>query len=204
MKPSVLVFDLGKVLVDFDYSIAADRIVPLCSAPCDPKDFFSKHAELLKNYELGTLTTTAFYNQIKSASGFSGAEEEFRKFFADIFTPIQPMIDLHAELRKTDLPLYIFSNTNELAVEHIRNRFPFFSDFDAYVLSYEHGAMKPTAKLYQIVERASGKKGADILYIDDRPENVAAGSARGWQAVLHESPEKTREAVQQLGVLNGA
>jgi HAD superfamily hydrolase (TIGR01509 family) len=204
MKPSVLVFDLGKVLVDFDYSIAADRIVPLCSAPCDPKDFFSKHAELLKNYELGTLTTTAFYNQIKAASGFSGAEEEFRKFFADIFTPIQPMIDLHAELRKTDLPLYIFSNTNELAVEHIRNRFPFFSDFDAYVLSYEHGAMKPTAKLYQIVERASGKKGADILYIDDRPENVAAGSARGWQAVLHESPEKTREAIQQLGVLNGA
>lgn len=201
MKPSVIVFDLGKVLVDFDYSIASKRIVPLCSSPCDPAEFFSNHAALLTDYELGQLTTPAFFNQIKTASGFSGTEEEFRAFFADIFTPIQPMIQLHAELRKTDFPLYIFSNTNELAVEHIRGRYPFFSDFDAYVLSYEHRAMKPSAKLYQVVERASGRRGGDILYIDDRPENIAAGTARGWQTILHESPEQTRAAIQKLGVL---
>lgn len=201
MKPSVIVFDLGKVLVDFDYSIASKRIVPLCSTPCDPAEFFSNHAALLTDYELGQLTTPAFFNQIKTASGFSGTEEEFRAFFADIFTPIQPMIQLHAELRKTDFPLYIFSNTNELAVEHIRGRYPFFSDFDAYVLSYEHRAMKPSAKLYQVVERASGRRGGDILYIDDRPENIAAGTARGWQTILHESPEQTRAAIQKLGVL---
>ena len=98
-----------------------------------------------------------------------------------------------AELKKTKLPTYIFSNTNDLAVEHIRNRFPFFSDFDGYVLSYEHGAMKPSAKLYEIVERMSGRRGGEILYIDDRPENVAAGVARGWQGILHESPERPRE-----------
>jgi HAD superfamily hydrolase (TIGR01509 family) len=201
MKPSVLVFDLGKVLVDFDYSIAASRIVPMCASPGDPAKFFSQHAAVLTNYELGLLTTEAFFNQIKAVSGFSGTQQEFNSFFADIFTPIQPMIDLHGQLRKTDYPLYIFSNTNELAVEHIRNKFPFFSDFDAYVLSYEHGALKPSAKLYEIVERASGRKGADILYVDDRPENIEAGAARQWQAVLHETPERTREALQKLGVL---
>ena len=202
MKCSVLVFDLGKVLVDFDYSIAARRIVPLCASPGDPLTFFSEHASLLTNYELGTLTTQGFFNQMKAATGFSGEQAEFNAFFADIFTPIQPMIDLYGELKRTKLPTYIFSNTNDLAVEHIRNRFPFFSDFDGYVLSYEHGAMKPSAKLYQIVERASGRRGAEILYIDDRPENVAAGAARGWQAVLHESPAATREALQKLGLLN--
>jgi HAD superfamily hydrolase (TIGR01509 family) len=62
--------------------------------------------------------------------------------------------------------------------------------------------MKPSEKLYQIVERMSGRRGAEILYIDDRPENVAAGAARGWQAVLHESAEGTREALQNLGLLN--
>ena len=202
MKLSVLVFDLGKVLVDFDYSIAARRIVPLCAAPTDPMKFFSDHSALLINYELGKLTTQQFFDQIKSVSGFSGTQSEFNASFADIFTPIQPMIDLHGELKKTNLPAYIFSNTNDLAVEHIRNRFPFFSDFDGYVLSYEHGAMKPTAKLYEIVERATGRRGAEILYIDDRPENVQAGAARGWQAVLHESPATTREALQKLGLLN--
>ncbi len=202
MKPSVLVFDLGKVLVDFDYSIAARRIAPLCGSSADPVKFFSQHAALLSSYELGTFTTQQFFNQIKAASGFSGTQAEFSSFFADIFTPIQPMIDLQAELRKTQLPAYVFSNTNDLQIEHIRKRFPFFSDFDAYVLSYEHGAMKPSAKLYQIVERMSGRKGGEIVYIDDRPENVEAGVARGWQGILHESPEATRAALEKLGLLN--
>jgi HAD superfamily hydrolase (TIGR01509 family) len=203
MKP-VLVFDLGKVLVDFDYSIAARRIAPLCSVSSDPVKFFNQHADLLINYELGKFTTPQFFNQIKTASGFSGTEAEFNSFFADIFTPIQPMIDLQSELRKTKLPAYIFSNTNDLAVDHIRKRFPFFSDFDGYVLSYEHGSMKPSAKLYEIVERASGRKGAEVIYIDDRSENVEAGVARGWNGIIHESPENTRAALQKLGLLNQA
>jgi len=202
MKPSVLVFDLGKVLVDFDYLIAAHRIAPLCPVSPDPAKFFNQHADLLINYELGKLSTRQFFDQVKAASGFSGTQAEFNSFFADIFTPIQPMIDLQGELRKTKLPTYIFSNTNDLAVEHIRNRFPFFSDFDGYVLSYEHGSMKPSAKLYEIVERASGRKGAEIVYIDDRPENVEAGVARGWNGILHQSPEATRAALQKLGLLN--
>jgi putative hydrolase of the HAD superfamily len=201
MKP-VLVFDLGKVLVDFDYSIAARRIVPHCASACDPAIFFTQHAALLESYELGKSTSLEFFNQMKAASGFSGKQEEFNAFFADIFTPIQPMIDLQAELRKTRTATYIFSNTNDLAVDHIRRRFPFFSDFDGYVLSYEHGAMKPSARLYEIVERASGRKGGELIYIDDRPENVQAGLARGWKGILHESPETTRTALQKLGLLN--
>lgn len=200
-KPGVLVFDLGKVLVDFDYSIAAGRIAPRCSSTPDPVKFFSEHAALLKDYELGLLTTPAFFNRIKSASGFSGTQEEFNTAFADIFAPIQPMIDLHGELKKTNLPTYIFSNTNDLAVDHIRRKFPFFSEFDGYVFSYEHRAMKPTAKLYEIVERASGRRGSEVVYIDDRPENVDAGTARGWRALLHESPAATRQALQKLGLL---
>ncbi len=202
MKAPVLVFDLGKVLVDFDYAIAARRIAPLCSSSADPANFFTQHAALLTSYELGKFTTQEFFNQIKAASGFSGTQAEFNSFFADIFTPIQPMIDLQGELRKTKSPAYIFSNTNDLAVDHIRKRFPFFSEFDGYVLSYEHGAMKPSAKLYEIVERASGRRAGEIIYIDDRPENVEAGVARGWNGILHGSPETTRAALQKLGLLN--
>jgi len=200
MKISVLVFDLGKVLVDFDYSIAARKIVPLCAPQTDPTKFFSDHAALLTSYELGMLTAVEFFNQIKTVSGFSGTQAEFNGFFADIFTPIQPMIDLQNELKKTNLPIYVFSNTNDLAVEHIRNRFPFFSDFDGYVLSYEHRAMKPAAKLYEVVERATGRRGEEIVYIDDRPENIQAGIARGWRGILHESTDATREALQKFGL----
>jgi hypothetical protein len=44
----------------------------------------------------------------------------------------------------------------------------------------------------------SGRSGADIIYLDDRPENVQGGLARGWQAVLHETPEKTRAILEKI------
>lgn len=203
MKP-VIVFDLGKTLVDFDYAIAANRIAPRCKPSADPAKFFSNHAALLTSYELGLLSTTEFFDQVKAASGFCGTQSEFSEAFADIFTAIQPMIDLHAELRAKKLATYILSNTNDLAIDHIRRKFPFFNDFDGYIFSYEHGFMKPAAKLYEIVEQASGRPAREIVFLDDRPENVEAGAARGWKAILHEEPIKTRQALQKLGVVNHA
>jgi len=108
---------------------------------------------------------------------------------------------LHSALRKARIPTYIFSNTNDLAVGHIRKNFPFFSNFDGYIFSYEHGAMKPDEKIYQVVERMSGKQGADILYVDDRLENIEAGARRGWQVLLQESPEKSLAHFRALGLL---
>jgi HAD superfamily hydrolase (TIGR01509 family) len=105
------------------------------------------------------------------------------------------MIRLHAELRERGFKTFIFSNTNDLAVEHIRRNFCFFSDFDGYVFSYEVGAMKPLPRIYEAMETMAGKSGSDLIYIDDRPENIAAGAARGWQAILHETPEQTRATI---------
>jgi len=51
--------------------------------------------------------------------------------------------------------------------------------------------MKPDARLYEVVERLSGCRGAELLYIDDLPRNIEAGRARGWQVILQEQPETT-------------
>jgi hypothetical protein len=40
-----------------------------------------------------------------------------------------------------------------------------------------------------------------LVYIDDRPENIAAGSTRGWRPILHETPEKTRAALEKFKLL---
>ena len=46
-----------------------------------------------------------------------------------------------------------------------------------------------------------GKRGADLIYIDDRPENIETGKVRGWRTVLHETPQKTRQALVAMGVI---
>ena len=79
--------------------------------------------------------------------------------------------------------------------------FAFFQNFDGYIYSHEVGAMKPDAPIYDAMETMCGRRGADLIYIDDRAENIAAGAARGWQAILHESPEKTRAAISAMGGL---
>jgi HAD superfamily hydrolase (TIGR01509 family) len=202
--PSVIVFDLGKVLVDFDYAIAAQRIAARGTMTLRAIAEYITQSRLFLQYELGTMTTEQFCAELCRVSGFRGSPAEFGSCFADVFAPIEPMIQLQATLRQRGLPAYIFSNTNEMAAEQIRRAFPFYGNFDGYILSYQHGAMKPDARLYEVVERASARHGAEILYLDDRPENVAAGAARGWQVILHETPEKSRAAVEKLGLLNHA
>jgi HAD superfamily hydrolase (TIGR01509 family) len=199
--PTAVVFDLGKVLLDFDYGIALARIHRRSRLSLAELQTLISQSPLLLRYESNLLTTAQFFAEVQAASGYRGDLEEFRGTFSDIFTPIEPMIRLHAKLRAAGLPTYIFSNTNELAVEHIRSCFPFFAGFDGYILSYEHGCMKPDPRLYKVAEKTAGRKGEDILYIDDRPENVATGLARRWQCILHETPARTRAAVLKTGLL---
>ena len=97
---TIVVFDLGKVLVDFDYSIAARRIAARSTQPPENLHAFLSTSPLLVDYENGALTRQEFFDAMQSATGFQGGVTEFGQFFADIFTEIAPMIELHADLRR--------------------------------------------------------------------------------------------------------
>jgi FMN phosphatase YigB (HAD superfamily) len=194
----VIVFDLGKVLVDFDYSIAARKVAARSTKSLQDLASFLSASPLLVQYESGVVNRREFFEQIRDAVGFQGGMEEFGGYFANIFTEIPPMIALHAELRGRGFKTYIFSNTNDLAIEHVGRNFPFFKNFDGYIYSCEVGVMKPGAKIYEAMEKLCGRSGADIIYLDDRLENVQAGLARGWRAFVHETPEMTRDNLGKI------
>jgi FMN phosphatase YigB (HAD superfamily) len=200
MTPSVVVFDLGKIFLDFDYEVAARKIAARGGVSTEKVKESITRSPAIWQFETGTISKEQFFTAVCQVTGFKGTIDEFGRLFGDIFTPIEPMIRLNATLRHQGIPTYIFSNTNEWAIAHVRRGFPFFADFDGYIFSYEHGVMKPDARLYEVVERQTGRRNAEIFYVDDLPENVAAGAARGWQAFLHESPEKTRAAMVKLGL----
>jgi putative hydrolase of the HAD superfamily len=196
---SVVVFDLGKVLVDFDYSIAARKIAARSMKQIPDLHHFLGSSPILARFESGLLTRKQFFAEMQQITGFLDDENEFSGHFADIFLPIEPMIELHSKLRRQKIPTYILSNTNDIAIEHISRNFPFFKNFDGYIFSHEVGAMKPESKIYGALEKLSGKRGAEIIYLDDRPENIVAGEARGWKTILHETPEKSRAALNAFG-----
>ena len=196
-----VIFDLGKVLLEFDYGIVARRLAAHSGRDAEQIRGLLDQSPLLFRFESGQMTNQEFFREVSSLTGYTGAFDEFADIFGDIFAPIAPMIELHAQLRARGVQTFIFSNTNDLAVRHIRANFPFFAGFTGYVYSHEAGTMKPDARIYEVVERRTGRSGAELLYIDDRLENVEAGAARGWRVVHHQTPEQTIAAVRAAGLL---
>ena len=72
-KPDVVVFDLGKVLVDFDYSIAARKIAAQSSfSPAQIQELLD-HSPLLFRFEHGHLTSQEFFEEVRRESKFTAA-----------------------------------------------------------------------------------------------------------------------------------
>ena len=199
-RPKAVIFDLGKVLLDFDFGRAARALAPKTKLPSTEVQKHLDQSPLLHQYESGRISAREFFEQFCALSGYSGGYEEFAPGFADIFTPIEPMIQLAENLAKFNIPRFVLSNTNDLAVEHIRRTHPFFHGFDGYLLSYEVGVMKPHDRIYEATEAATGLAGADLLFIDDKPENIETALKRGWQGIIHRNPPNTLAELSRVGV----
>ncbi len=201
MKPEAAIFDLGKVLLDFDYSITARELAGLCDVSAEELLRLIDQSHLLLDYEEGKLTSDEFYSAVCRGAGYRGSFEQFSGAFADIFSEIPPMVELQTGLKAKGVPCFIFSNTNEIAIEHIRRNFPFFENFDGYVYSYQAKSMKPDARIYEVVEETVGKRGEALIYIDDKLENIEAGHSRGWQTIHHTSPAASIAAFEAAGLI---
>ncbi|RME94910.1 MAG: HAD family phosphatase [Verrucomicrobia bacterium] len=198
--PEVVVFDLGKVLVDFDYGRAVRRLPPLIRVSLGEVRRLLTESPLLTDYETGRLDTRQFYEQFSQATGFAGDQAEFESIFNDIFSEITPMTAALGRLREAGWTCAAFSNTNPMAIEHLDRHYPFMGHLQPRILSYEHGRMKPDPALYEVVERLTGRSGAALFYVDDREENVAAARDRGWRAVLHRDPAETLRLMAAEGL----
>ncbi len=201
MKPEAAIFDLGKVLLDFDYSITARELAGLCDVTAEELLLRIDQSHLLLDYEEGKLTSDEFYSAVCSGTGYRGSFGHFSAAFADIFSEIPPMVDLQRQLKANGIPCFIFSNTNEIAIVHIRHNFPFFANFDGYVYSYLARSMKPDTRIYEVMEETAGRHGESLIYIDDKLENIEAGHSRGWQTIHHTSPETSIAAFQAAGLI---
>ena len=196
----VVAFDIGKVLLDFDYGIFVRNMVPHTKLSVGELDELLNTSPLLAEYESGSIDTQTFYELIRKATGFTGDLKLFGGFFEAIFDPIQEIIDVQRRLHEKGVPTYTLSNTNELAVRHIAQTYDFWSRFEGHVLSYEAKSLKPAARIYEVFEVTTGCEGQEIVYLDDRPENIVAAKKRGWNAWQHVEPDQTLNVLATLGL----
>lgn len=200
MKIKAVVFDLGKVLLDFEYATAAEALAKHSAIPAKELLAILNQSPLLHQFETGLMTSEEFEAEVRALSGYRGTTGEFERGFGDIFTEIEEMTAVFDRIRAIPLPTCLFSNTNALAIKHIATAFPFYQKFDHHFLSYELRSMKPDSGIYDALERRTGLRGEALVYLDDRLENIEAAEARGWNVILHSSPADSLAQLRGFGL----
>ena len=182
-----IIFDIGNVLLLFDYERALQRLQPFCEADLNAANHEVRAAIEPEKiaYESGEIDRAQFLKTLFALLGYRGSEEKFVAIWQDIFMPNAPMVTLVEALHKR-LPLYLLSNIGDIHTESIFHDFAFFRWFRDGVYSYRTRSFKPDPAIFQIAIRQFGVDPAKTLYIDDLARNAQGAAACGFQAIAYD------------------
>jgi len=179
--PDAYLFDIGNVIITFDFSIAARKIAS--HATVSPEEVLALVSPLTIDLELGKITPAAFIEAASGRIGYSGDPDYFHSSFADIFEMNLPMVAFIELLKTEGRPIYLLSNTNGIHVPFFEATYPVFGLFDGRIYSHEVGLMKPDPAIYEVVKSTLPLDPARTIYIDDNPANCEAGAAAGFLSI---------------------
>lgn len=199
-----VVFDIGNVLLKFDFSQAIRRIASQCT---DLHATVLEAIEPLKEaYESGLISRGEFLKRVQQHIGFTGSEAEFVGAWQDIFTENTPMSEVVRALHGK-LPLYLLSNTSDIHVDYMLEKYPLFGLFTDAVYSYRVGCVKPGTAIYKTALRQFGVEPSSTVFIDDLLPNIETARGLGFEAIhyRHDEHGALLERLRQLGLpLEGA
>jgi glucose-1-phosphatase len=182
-KFSVIVFDLGNVLLPFNYERAVKKLNDMENGLGENFiDFYNTNYEYHRAFEKGDMPENEFIEIMLSALGHKIDKETFCRLYSDIFSENKEVVDLLPKL-KENYTLVLLSNTNIIHYEYGWKKYDFLQNFDKIVVSYEAGANKPEKKIYRAVESFTGEDSARHFFIDDIAEYVDAARELGWEGI---------------------
>lgn len=199
--PEFLLFDLGRVLLNFDHEIGIRQLAEVTE--CDPSQIrqIVFDSTLQKDYETGRISTSAFCDRIRQQTGSSASDDRLCRAASDIFWLNQSVVPLVTALRQVGWKIGILSNTCEAHWTFIREAgYKLIDLFDPWVLSFEVGAMKPQPEIYAVAVERVGVEPSRIFFVDDLPANVQGAREAGLDAVVYTSTEKLVAELRGRGV----
>jgi putative hydrolase of the HAD superfamily len=177
MPPPALLFDIGNVLVRFDFTVAARRFAAQSTASTE--QVLSLLSPFKDDLESGRISDDDFITRSITRIGFRGTREDFIRIWSDIFTENDAMTAAVEELASAH-PLYLLSNTSGLHKEWLFATFPVFRHFAGGIFSHEARTMKPHEPIFHAAVAAFGLEPARTFYIDDLADNIATARRLGF------------------------
>jgi putative hydrolase of the HAD superfamily len=195
-----LIFDLGKVIIPFDFHRAYERLGPLCRYDAKEIPARLRSVDIVQRLETGLIEPEEFLREFSRILEFECDYDQFREIFASIFMRETLFPDsMFAALRER-YRLVLLSNTNAIHYEFIEREYPLIGHFHEHVLSHRVGALKPSPKIYEAAIRAAQCAPNECFFTDDIPDYVEAARTHGIDAVTFESREQIERELRNRGV----
>ncbi len=176
--PDAFLYDIGNVIVKFDFGPTIDHFVTHSSAGIlDP---LAAVADIKQALEGGTMGDDEFVETAIEMLHYRGTREDFIRHWQHIFSENKPMCESIRAIAAQNIPLYLLSNTSGLHVEHLLEDFDIFECFQAGIYSHEAKCMKPDDQIYQIAIEKLGLDPGQTIYVDDLPANIETGTRLGF------------------------
>lgn len=203
-KFSVIVFDLGNVLIPFDYTKPIQHFNNLKPGLGDRfSELYKENYHIHRGFEKGSLTRAQYLSTMIDWLENMITQDEFSKVFSDIFTLNEDVIALLPKLKK-NYKLCLLSNTNEIHKEYGYKHYQFLNHFDKLFLSHEVGSVKPEEKIYRTVENFTKRPSSEHLFIDDIQEYIDGAKACGWDGIQFTGYEQLLNDLIEKNVLINA
>lgn len=197
----VFIFDLGKVLLDFDFRIALARIRNHTN--CKDQEIFQffRNSRIAEGWDKGTISEKEFYASARSGLNLKIGMEEFKEIWNEIFSEKKEVIDFALSLKKF-FKIAVLSNTNPWHLNYIRAQYNWMQELGSLIASCEVGLLKPDPEIFKIALKILGVSPEETFYTDDLSENVKAAKRVGIEAYVFKGLEGLRQELksQALGL----
>ncbi len=201
MSVGAVVFDIGNVLIEWQ-----------------PERFFDARIGRQARERLFAEVDLHYYNDLidrghdfrdtiyGAAEAHAPWRDEIRLWhdcWAEIAGPDIPhSLRLLRGLRAKGVPCYALSNFGVGTFSVGVAKWPFLAEFDRSFISGYMRMAKPDAEIYAALEADVPEAPGDLLFTDDRADNIATAAQRGWQVHRFDRPEGFAARLVAEGLLS--
>lgn len=199
MEIQVVYFDLGKVLLDYDWERIVQQISNNGKHTHHGVLQFLIDTGLIVQYEKGEIETENFFHPLMDHLNFDGGLVAFQGLWNNIFTPMEENIEIVRSLYGK-YPLGLISNLNDSHMDYVESTYDFLGLFLLKTYSNMVGVRKPDLQIYRGALEGMEVEAGSAVFIDDLEENVKGAREAGMQAIHYRPGIDLKLELRNLGI----
>ena len=201
MNVKAVVFDIGNVLIEWHPERYFDRTI----GPAERRALFAAvdlHA-MNDRIDLGEGFRDVIYAVAESNSEWRTEIRDWHDNWIQLATPpIAHSVRLLRALRSNEVAVFSLTNFGVESFAYAQSHYDFLKEFDRDYVSGQMQVIKPDPKIYTMLEQDCGVAPENLLFTDDRADNIAVAANRGWQTHLFESPQGWADRLVEANLLS--